>query len=154
MAQRPMGNGMEEYEIGKPLNAFEFTKRLHQLVPLSKQLGIMATALRNNGEAESRLPYAPDLVRPGGSISGPAVMALIDVAMFAGVNAYFGWTPMALTANINTTFLQPPDLEELIAKANPLRIGRRMAFFEVHVHSSSNQSSIVAHGTGSYALPS
>jgi uncharacterized protein (TIGR00369 family) len=144
---------MEEYEVGVALSAEEFTRRMHQLVPISGQLGIVATSLGESGEAVVRLPYLADLVRPGGSISGPAVMALIDVAMFAGINGHFGWTPMAMTANLNTTFLKPPKLEDLIGCAKPLRLGRRLAFFEVHVYSSSDQGSVVAHGTGSYALP-
>lgn len=138
----------------EPIDAAEFTRRMHELVPLSGQLGIVAERLEPDGSAEVRLPYAPSFLRPGGSISGPTLMAMADVAMFAGVNGRLGWTPMALTANLNTTFLKPPEPETLTAIATPLRFGRRLAFFQVMIHSASDKAVAVAHATGSYALPS
>jgi uncharacterized protein (TIGR00369 family) len=142
-----------EIETGERIDAAEFTRRMHALVPLSGTLGIVATALGADGGAEVRLPYDPAFVRPGGSISGPTLMALVDVAMFAGVAGKLGWTPMAMTANLNTTFLKPPKPEGLIAKAECLRFGRRLAFYAVTVASESDPATPVAHATGSYALP-
>lgn len=139
--------------LGAPVDAATFNARMHALVPLSGMLGIVATRLGADGSASARLPYVPDFVRPGGSVSGPAMMALADVVMFAGVNGRLGWTPMALTANLSTTFLSPPRPEELVAEAVPLRFGRRLAVYTVSVASASAPDTPVAHITGSYALP-
>ncbi len=144
---------MDDHPTGAPIDAPEFNRRMHALVPLSGQLGIVATAMRPDGSATARLPYLPAFVRPGGSVSGPAIMALADVAIFAGVNARIGWTPMALTANLNTTFLKPPQPEDLIAEADVLRFGRRLAVYAVRIVSASAPMEVVAHATGSYALP-
>ena len=144
---------MSDHPLGEIIDAAEFTRRMHALVPLSGQLGIVATALNADGTATARLPYLPDFVRPGGSVSGPAIMALADVAMFAGVNGRLGWTPMALTANLNTTFLKPPKPEDLVAEAAVLRFGRRLAVYAVTISSASELATPVAHITGSYALP-
>lgn len=143
----------EDLKLGERIDAAEFTRRMHALVPASRQLGIYAHVMREDGWAEARAPYMPEFVRPGGSISGPTVMALADVTMFAGVNAKLGWTPMAMTANQNTTFLKPPKPEGLIAIATPLRFGRRLAFFTVTVVNESAPDVPVAHASGSYALP-
>ncbi len=144
---------MDDAVLGETIDAAEFTRRLHDLVPLARQLGIRAQALNPDGSARVALPYAADNLRPGGSISGPALMALADVAMFAGVNGRLGWTPMALTATQNTTFLKPPKPEDLVADAQPLRFGRRLVFFAVSIACASDPETPVAHATGSYALP-
>ncbi len=140
-------------ETGEMIDAAEFNRRMHELVPISRQFAIVATRLGRDGSAEATLPYATTFVRPGGSISGPMVMALADVVMFAGVTGKLGWTPMAMTANQNTTFLKPPLPEALIARADALRFGRRLAFFTVIIANESNPDVPVAHVSGSYALP-
>jgi len=144
---------MADIVTGEFIDAAEFTRRVHALVPISGQLGIVATRLDADGAAEALLPYDAALIRPGGSISGPSMMALADIAMYAGVAGRLGWTPMALTATLNTTFLKPPRPENVIARATPLRFGRRLAFFTVDIASESEPDVSVAHVTGSYALP-
>lgn len=140
-------------EEAERIDAAEFTRRMHELVPISGQLGILAERLGEDGSAEARLPYEESFVRPGGSISGPALMALADVAMFAGINGKLGWTPMAMTATLNTTFLSPPKPETIVAIARPLRFGRRLAFYTVDIYNDSDREAPVGHVTGSYALP-
>lgn len=143
----------DSYELGAKIDAAEFTRRMHTLVPVSGDMGIVAERMDADGSATFRLEFQPTNLRPGGTISGPALMTMADVAMFAGVNGRLGWTPMALTANLNTTFLRPPKPEDLIAEATPLRFGRRLAFFAVTIFSASDPDRPVAHVTGSYALP-
>ncbi len=144
---------LADLPIGDMLDAAEFTRRMHQLVPLSGEIGVIATEMRGDGCARVILPFTPSFSRPGGSISGPAMMAMADVAMFAGINGKLGWTPMAMTSAQNTTFLKPPKLEELVADATPLRFGRRLVVFTVAIFNKSAPDVIVAHVTGSYALP-
>lgn len=138
---------------GERIDAAEFTRRIHELVPVSKLFGIEAVSISEDGSAEVHIAKSEGLERPGGSISGPALMALADVAMFGGVNGRLGWTPMAMTATLNTTFLRPPKPETLVAHARPLRFGRRLAFYEVAISTFSAPDEVVAHVTGSYALP-
>jgi uncharacterized protein (TIGR00369 family) len=144
---------LADLPLGEQIDAAEFTRRMHQLVPISGEIGVVATAMREDGSARVILPFAPSFARPGGSISGPALMAMADVAMFAGINGKLGWTPMAMTSNQNTTFLKPPKLEGLTADATPLRFGRRLVVYTVSIFNDSAPETIVAHVTGSYALP-
>lgn len=143
----------EDYEPGEKIDPAEFTRRMHQLVPVSGDMGIIADRMSANGSASVRLPFQSTMLRPGGTIAGPIMMTMADVVMFAAVIGRLGWTPMALTANLNTTFLRPPKPEDLIAEATPLRFGRRLAFFSVMISSASAPDIPVAHATGSYALP-
>ena len=89
---------LADLPIGEMIDAAEFKRRMHQLVPLSGEIGVVATEMRTEGSARVILPFTPSFARPGGSISGPALMAMADVAMFAGINGKLGWTPMAMTS--------------------------------------------------------
>ena len=144
---------LADLAIGEAIDAAEFTQRMHQLVPLTGEIGVITTDMHTDGSARVILPFTPSFARPGGSISGPALMAMADVAMFAGINGKLGWTPMAMTSNQNTTFLKPPKLEGLVAEATQLRFGRRLVVYTVRIFNETAPDVIVAHVTGSYALP-
>ncbi|OYT94662.1 MAG: thioesterase, partial [Pseudomonas sp. PGPPP3] len=52
-------------------------------------------------KAVARVPFHGKLVRPGGTLSGPTIMALADAAMYAVVLGRLGRVEMAVTANLN-----------------------------------------------------
>jgi acyl-coenzyme A thioesterase PaaI-like protein len=56
-------------------------------------------------------------VRPGGTISGPTMMALADFAMYVAVLAAIGPVPLAVTINLNINFLRRPAPRDLVAEA-------------------------------------
>jgi uncharacterized protein (TIGR00369 family) len=96
---------------------------------------------------------APNSIRPGGTISGPAMFALADVAIYASLIANLGAPAMAaVTANLNINFLLRPDPVDLLADGTLIRVGRRLAYADVRIL-SAGRPDIVAHATGSYALP-
>ena len=84
-------------------------------------------------------------VRPGGTISGPTMMALADFAMYVAVLAAIGPVPLAVTINLNINFLR---------KAAPrlLRLGKRLATGEVTIY-SHGETEPVAHVTSTYSIP-
>lgn len=96
--------------------------------------------------------FRDDLLRPGGTISGPTLMALADTAMYALILAQLGPIAMAVTQNLNINFLRRPAPVDTIAKARFLRLGRRSAVIDVSIYSSGSDE-MVAHVTGTYALP-
>jgi len=105
------------------------------------------------GSAQLRLPYADWMVRPGGSVAGPALMLLADAAMYAVVLAHIGPQLMAVTANLNINFLSRPKPVAVLAEGRLLKLGRRLAIIEVLMRSEGDDDTLVAHVTGSYALP-
>jgi uncharacterized protein (TIGR00369 family) len=104
-------------------------------------------------KALARVPFHGKLVRPGGTLSGPVIMALADAAMYAVVLGRLGRVEMAVTANLNINFLAKPKPLDLVAEARILRLSRRQAVCEVALYSQGEQE-LVAHVTGTYALPS
>jgi uncharacterized protein (TIGR00369 family) len=129
----------------------DFQRLIESELELARWLGLRAESLAG-GKATVRLPFRPETVRPGGTIAGPAMMALADCAMYAAVLGLRKEAIMALTSNLTIHFLRAPKPGDLIAEAEVLRLGRRLAVIEVSVR-SAGESEPVAHVTGTYALP-
>ena len=98
-----------------------------------------------------RMPFRKDLVRAGGTISGPALMALADTAAYFVTLVHAGPVPSAATANLDIHFLSRPKPADITAIATMLRLGRRLAVSKVDLLSGDD---LVAHATVTYALPS
>jgi uncharacterized protein (TIGR00369 family) len=98
----------------------------------------------------TRMRFRRELLRAGGTISGPALMALADTAAYFLTLAHAGPVPSAATANLDIHFLARPDPGDIVATATLLRLGRRLAVSAVDLHSGAE---LVAHATVTYALP-
>ena len=99
-----------------------------------------------------RMAHHPRHLRPGGTISGPALMSLADTAMYLVLLAMIGPVALAVTANLNINFLRKPAAGDVIAKASLLKLGRRLAVGEVAMY-SENEPRPVAHATVTYSIP-
>lgn len=121
-------------------------------VPMAEEIDLRIDHL-DGSQALARVPFNARLVRPGGTLSGPTVMALADAAMYAVVLGRLGRVEMAVTANLNINFLAKPEPVDLLAAARILRLSRRQAVCEVEVYSQGAEDDLVAHVTGTYALP-
>ena len=103
--------------------------------------------------ATIRRPVTEADTRPGGTVSGPTLMALADTALYVAVHATLGITPHAVTSQLNIHFLRrPAGGKPVVAVCRLLRVGRSMAVGEVALY-SEGEDEPVAHATGSYALP-
>ena len=99
-----------------------------------------------------RQAFKPRSLRPGGTISGPTMMALADFAMYVGVLASIGPVPLAVTINLNINFLRKPAARDLIAECRLLKLGKRLAVGEVTIASEGLEEP-VAHVTSTYSIP-
>ncbi|MCC2098869.1 MAG: PaaI family thioesterase [Hyphomicrobiales bacterium] len=113
--------------------------------------------------ARLRLAQQDKHLRPGGTISGPSMFALADVAIYIAILGEIGIgddpekAPMSpgartVTTNININFLRRPVARDLIGDAKLMRVGRRLAVGEVWMHSEGSEDA-VAHAVGTYAIP-
>ena len=104
------------------------------------------------GGGRVRQVYQPQFIRPGGTISGPTMMALADFAMYVGVLASVGPVPLAVTINLNINFLRKPEARDLIAECRLLKLGKRLAVGEIAILSDGWEEP-VAHVTSTYSIP-
>jgi len=104
------------------------------------------------GGARVRQAFRSEHLRPGGTISGPTMMALADFAMYVALLATIGPVPLAVTINLNINFLRRPRQDDLTAEARLLKVGKRLATGEVTIR-SVGEDDPVAHATSTYSIP-
>ncbi len=104
------------------------------------------------GGCRVRQAFRDQFLRPGGTISGPTMMALADTAMYVALLASIGPVALAVTTSLNINFLQKPDQKDLIAQCRLLKLGKRLAVGDVSLHSEGHEE-LVAHATSTYSIP-
>jgi uncharacterized protein (TIGR00369 family) len=100
-----------------------------------------------------RQRYDARMLRPGGTVSGPTLMALADFAMYVVLLSAIGPVGLAVTTNLNINFLrkgQPG--QDVLAAAKILKLGKRLAVGEVSLLSGASPDPI-AHVTATYSIP-
>jgi uncharacterized protein (TIGR00369 family) len=90
--------------------------------------------------------------RPGGTISGPTLMALADVTMYVAILASIGWVPLAVTTNLNINFMKRPAPCPLIGESRLLKVGKRLVVGEVSIRLDGEED-LAAHATATYSIP-
>jgi uncharacterized protein (TIGR00369 family) len=105
-----------------------------------------------HGGCRVRQAYRESFIRPGGTISGPTMMALADFAMYVAVLASIGPVPLAVTTNLTINFLRKPAQSDLLAEAKLMKLGKRLAVGEVAIRSDGHADA-VAHVTSTYSIP-
>ena len=113
--------------------------------------GLAIEALWDGG-CRVRQRYREASIRPGGTISGPTMMALADFAMYVAVLAAIGPVPLAVTINFNINFLRRPEQRDVIADARVMKLGKRLAVMDVSIYSDGVDEP-VAHVTSTYSIP-
>src|SRR3954470_12929499 len=79
--------------------------------------------------------FEPWQLRPGGTLSGPTLMALADCAAYVAVVARIGPEPLTVTSNLNIDFLPKPPPAGIRATAELVKIGRRQALVAIRIYS-------------------
>lgn len=106
-----------------------------------------------DAEATMRLPVDDQHLRPGGTVSGPAMMGLADVTVYAALLSRIGPVALAVTTSLNINFLRKPQANaDIIARARMLKVGKRLGVGEVSIFSDGDDEP-VAHATMTYAIP-
>jgi uncharacterized protein (TIGR00369 family) len=100
-----------------------------------------------------RQRYSEQMLRPGGTISGPTLMALADFAMYVVLLSAIGPVGLAVTTNLNINFLRKgvPG-QDVLAVARILKLGKRLAVGEVSLMSADSPE-MIAHVTATYSIP-
>jgi uncharacterized protein (TIGR00369 family) len=103
--------------------------------------------------ATVRMQADPLMIRPGGTVSGPAMFKLADLAVYAAVLARLGDAGIeAVTTSMTMNFLRRPAPGDIVASVRVLKFGRRLVVADVTM-TSGDDPGIVAHATGTYAIP-
>jgi len=92
-------------------------------------------------------------LRPGGTVSGPVLMSIADVAIYVAILGRIGIVPLTVTTSLTINFLRKPSADaRIIADCTLMKVGRTLIVGEVSLYSEGS-SDLVAHVVGTYSVP-
>ena len=133
------------------ITAAEFDRIVREKLPFAQALAAEVVALEPE-RTVLRMPYKSDFLRPGGTIGGPLLMALADIALYGAVMAAVGPVEQAVTTSLTINFLRLPPPADVTAEARLIKLGRRLAVGTVELFSTP-EAGMVAHVSGTYSIP-
>jgi uncharacterized protein (TIGR00369 family) len=101
-----------------------------------------------SGECRVRMPFQETLERPGGIVSGAALMTAADVAMWLAIMTRLGKDAMTVTTEITTAFLSSARQEDVICAARVVRVGHSRIYGVAECRNT--QGKLIAHHTINY----
>ena len=105
------------------------------------------------GEITVRMAITDKNLRPGGTVSGPAMFSLADVSIYLAILAMIGPKALAVTTNCSIDFIRKPAAGcDLIAKATINKLGRVLAVGQVLLYSDGRDEP-VAQASLTYSIP-
>ena len=91
-------------------------------------------------------------LRPGGTVSGPAIFALADCAFYMATLAMIGREALAVTTNASIDFMRKPGPGALLGDARILKLGRTLSVGDVTVFSEGVEGPVARAGL-TYSIP-
>jgi uncharacterized protein (TIGR00369 family) len=121
-------------------DAFPVARRPYDVVSVTAQGAVL------------RVPIGVEHERPGGTVSGPTLMGLADAAAWLATLSRIGPVALAVTSSLSINFLRKPEMVDVFAEAELLRLGRRQSVADVRMRSGA-AGPLVAQATVTYAIP-
>jgi uncharacterized protein (TIGR00369 family) len=131
----------------------ELIRFLHEEFPQAFKAGDITIESANGSTCLLRQRYSNQMLRPGGTISGPTLMGLADFAVYVVLLSAIGPIGLAITTNLTINFLRKDQPgRDVLAAARILKLGKRLAVGEVNLLSGTSPDPI-AHVTSTYSIP-
>jgi uncharacterized protein (TIGR00369 family) len=119
----------------------------------SQVAGEFAIEAANDEGVVLRLRVGEQHLRPGGTVSGPSIFGLADVAVYLLILSRIGPVALAVTTSCSLDFLRKPAAGvDLICRTRLLKLGRSLAVGDAMVFSEGG-SEPVARATMTYSIP-
>ncbi|WP_194295026.1 PaaI family thioesterase [Profundibacter amoris] len=137
--------------MGMKMNVEQLQAFLAEHFPHMTEEFIVESVSENR--ATLRLPVSERNLRAGGTVNGPTMFALADVAFYLALMAMIGPKALAVTTNCSIDFMRKPAAgKDLIGKAQILKLGRVLAVGDVLIY-SDGQGAPVARAGMTYSIP-
>ncbi|RFC67288.1 MULTISPECIES: PaaI family thioesterase [Mesorhizobium] len=104
------------------------------------------------GGCTVRLNAGDNHLRPGGTVSGPSLFALADIAGYVCVLSHAGPDALSVTTNLNINFMRKAEAGPIDGHCRILKLGRSLMVFDIEMIAGDDQH-LVAHATGTYSIP-
>lgn len=124
---------------------------------LGREFGEVADVLSVEAVAEDAvtLRLTPDArhLRPGGTVSGPSMFLLADVAIYFAILSKLGPVALAVTTNAHIDFMRKPAANTpLLGEARLLKLGKTLAVGQVSIRNPGSDA-VLAQASMTYAIP-
>lgn len=101
----------------------------------------------------TRLIVSERHLRPGGTVSGPAMFGLADVSIYLAILSRIGPKALAVTTNCSMDFMRKPQARaDVICECRLLKLGRVLAVGDCLLY-SDGQGDPVARASMTYSIP-
>ena len=105
------------------------------------------------GAATVRHAIGVQELRPGGTVSGPVLMTVADVALYVAIMGEIGIVPLIVTTNLSINFMRKPAADRaIVGVCTLMKLGQSLAVGEVSLFSEGSDEP-VAHVVGTYSIP-
>ena len=137
--------------MGIVVGAEEMTTFLDEVFPQVR--GMFRIDEISEARVVMRLLHDDRHLRPGGTVSGPAMFSLADVAAYVATMARIGREALAVTTHCSIDFMRKPRAGvDLLAEARVLKLGRSLSVTDVLLYSEGSTDP-VAHASLTYSIP-
>lgn len=100
-----------------------------------------------------RMKASDRFLRPGGTVSGPALFALADVAVYLAILSRIGMAALTVTTNCSIDFMRKPQAgRDVLAHTRILKLGRTLAIGDALLFMDGGADP-VARANLTYAIP-
>lgn len=136
-----------------PVPPPEFLKFIEELVPFNKFLGVKITKVEE-GFMRLELPFRPEFI---GDASRPALHGGVISTLVDTCGGFAVWTKISIedrvsTIDLRVDYLSPGAPETLIAEAQVVRVGNRVAVTDIRCFQPSDPARTVATGKAVYNI--
>src|SRR3569832_1115425 len=92
-------------------------------------------------------------LRPGGTVSGPVLMEVADMALYIALLGEIGIVPLAVTTSLTINFLRKPTAgKRIVGECKLLKVGKSLVIGE-QTNKTDGTTEPVAHAAGTYLIP-
>lgn len=133
------------------INAEEMMDFLGEVFPQIE--GMFSIDRLDEGLLVMRLHASEQHLRPGGTVSGPAMFALADVGAYVATMARIGRQALAVTTNCAIDFMRKPAAgADVLGEFRLLKLGRSLSVVDCLLY-SEGQAEPVARASLTYSIP-
>ncbi|MFZ7090562.1 PaaI family thioesterase [Primorskyibacter sp. 2E233] len=133
------------------IGAEEMAEFLHEVFPQVR--GMFGIDRLDETILIMRLHSDERHLRPGGTVSGPAMFSLADVAAYVATMCFIGKEALAVTTHCSIDFMRKPEAgKDLLAEAKVLKLGKALSVTDVLLFSEGSDKP-VAHASLTYSIP-
>ena len=111
--------------------------------------------ISDEGRLSVEMPVNDKHLRPGGTVSGPSMFALADVAFYLAILKKIGPEGLTVTTSATINFMRKPRLEPLVGIPQIHKLGRQLVVGNVLIYAASDPmfEKPVASASLTYSVP-